>query len=346
MQFTAAQIAQIINATVEGDPNVLISDVAKIEDGASHTISFIANNKYEPYVYTTQSGAVIVNHDLKLQHPVHSTLLRVTDAYAAFAHLLEHYNMLIAQKLNKKGIEQPSYIHETATMGIESYIGAFAYIGSHVTLGNNVKIYPHAYIGDGTQIGDNSIIYSGVKIYHQCIIGKDNIIHAGSVIGSDGFGFAPLEDGSYKKIPQMGNVVTEDAVEIGANVTIDRATMGTTLIKTGTKIDNLIQIAHNATIGAHTVIAAQTGISGSTKIGDYCMIGGQVGIVGHIKIADHTHINAQSGVTKTITQPHTVISGSPAFDYRSALKSQAIFKYLPELQLKIVKLEKALSNQL
>ncbi len=339
MKFTAAQIASLIGARVEGDPEVAISDIAKIEEGREGALSFVANPKYEHYLYETGASIVIVNESLQLEKPVKATLLRVDDAYAAFAALLAKYNELVSADAAKKGIEQPSYISESATLGADIYVGAFAYIGNKARIGDRVKIFPGAYIGDQVVIGDDSVINAGVKVYHNCVIGQRAIIHAGSIVGADGFGFAPLADGTYKKIPQLGNVVIEDDVEIGANTTIDRATMGATLIKKGVKLDNLIQIAHNVEIGENTVIAAQTGISGSTKIGKQCLIGGQVGIVGHIQIADNTRINAQSGLSKSITAPGTTITGSPAFDYKSSLKSQAIFRNLPEWVQRIQQLE-------
>ncbi len=344
MQFTAAQVAAIIDAHIEGDPKVTISDFAKIEEGRPGAISFLANPKYEPYLYTSRSSVIIVNQALVLQQPVQATLLRVPDAYQAFATLMEQYHALTAAKNLKKGIEQPAFIHPSAQLGEDVYIGAFAYIGAGAVLGREVKIYPGAFIGDEVHIDDFSTVHAGAKIYHQCKVGKEVIIHAGAVIGADGFGFAPQANGTYKKIPQMGHVLIEDDVEIGAGTTIDRATMDATIIRRGVKLDNLIQIAHNVEIGAGTVIAAQTGISGSTKIGRNCMIGGQVGIVGHIQIADGTRINAQSGVSKSITVPGQVITGSPAFDYRSALKSQAVFRHLPELKEEVDVLKKNLNN--
>ncbi|WP_118972489.1 UDP-3-O-(3-hydroxymyristoyl)glucosamine N-acyltransferase [Taibaiella koreensis] len=339
MQFTAAQIAALIGARIEGDATVSISDIAKIEEGRAGALSFIANPKYESYLYETKASVVIVNESLQLEQPVAATLLRVPDAYAAFATLLEKYNEFLTADTAKKGIEQPAYISDSAKLGADVYVGAFAYIGNKVTLGDRAKIYPGAYIGDGVTIGNDSVVHAGAKIYHQCRLGQQVIIHSGAVIGADGFGFAPQSDGAYKKVPQLGNVVIEDQVEVGANTTIDRATMGSTLIRRGVKLDNLIQIAHNVEIGEHTVIAAQTGISGSTKIGKQCMIGGQVGIVGHIQIADNTRINAQSGLSKSITQPGTAVNGTPAFDYKSCLKSQAIFRHLPDWVQKIQQLE-------
>jgi UDP-3-O-[3-hydroxymyristoyl] glucosamine N-acyltransferase len=341
MQFTATQIAALINARIEGNPDEPVRDFARIEEGRPGTLSFVGNKKYEPYLYETAASVIIVNESLELEKPVNATLLRVADAYAAFATLLEVYARINAQE-EKAGIEQPSFIHETAVLGEQVYVGAFAYIGKNVRIGNNVKIYPGVYIGDGASVGDNSILFAGVKVYHACVIGCRNIIHAGTVIGSDGFGFAPLGDGSYKKIPQTGNVVVGDDVEIGANTTIDRATLGSTIVQKGAKLDNMVQVAHNVVVGEGTVIAAQAGISGSSKIGKHCMIGGQAGIVGHIQIADGTQINGQSGVSKTVREKGTVLTGSPAFEYKSALKSQAIFRNLPALLERIEELERRL----
>lgn len=347
MQFTATQIAAIIGADIEGKASEAITGFAKIEEGKAGMLSFIANPKYEHYLYTTASSVIIVNQSLVLTQPVKATLLRVPDAYAAFATLMEMYNKIVNSTV-KKGVEQPAFVDETATLGSDVYIGAFAYIGKNVRLGNNVQIYPGCYIGDNAVVGHNSVIYSGAKVYHQSKIGERVIVHSGVVIGSDGFGFAPQADGSYKKVPQLGHVIIEDDVEIGSNTTIDRATLGATVIRKGVKIDNLVQIAHNVEIGEGTVIAAQAGIAGSTKVGNYCMIGGQAGIVGHIQIADGTKINAQSGLAKTISMPNTAVTGSPAFDYRSALKSQTVYKQLPDLLKKIQELTvqvNALSNK-
>ena len=343
MQFTAAQIASLINARVEGDPGAIIVDIAKIEEGRKDTLSFIANAKYEPYLYTSQAGVILVNDSLVLEKPITATLLRVPDAYAAFATLLELYSKMVSGNDLKTGIEEPAYINSTAVLGKDVYVGAFAYIGNKTKIGDRVKIYPGAYIGDHVTIENDSIIYPGVKIYHNCVLGQRVILHSGVIVGSDGFGFAPLGDGTYKKIPQLGNVIIEDDVEIGSNSTIDRATLGSTVIRKGVKLDNLIQVAHNVEIGSGTVIAAQTGISGSTKIGKNCMIGGQVGIVGHIQIADGTKINAQSGLSKGISTPGTTVTGSPAYDFRSSLKSQAIFRNLPELLQRIQQLEEKLA---
>jgi UDP-3-O-[3-hydroxymyristoyl] glucosamine N-acyltransferase len=342
MQFTAAQIATIINGKTEGDANAAVSSFGKIEEAQKGQLSFLANPKYEEYLYTTGASVIIINESLELKKPVNATLVRVADAYVAFATLLETYQQLQAQQLT--GIQQPVYIDAAAKMGEQVYIGAFAYIGEKVIVSDGVKIYPNAYVGNNTTIGENSIIHPGVKIYHNTVIGKNVTIHAGTVIGGDGFGFAPQADGSYKKVPQMGNVVIEDNVEIGANTTIDRATIGSTIIKAGAKLDNLLQIAHNVEVGNNAVIAAQAGISGSTKIGNNVMIGGQAGIVGHIQIADGSKINAQSGVSKSIKTPNTAVTGSPAFDYTAALRSQAVARNLPGLEQRIKALERLLQE--
>src|SRR2546428_7222539 len=265
IRFTAAELSKLLNGVVEGNPDVTVSDLAKIEEGVEGTLSFLANPKYEPFLYSTNASIVIVNHDLQLTHSINSTLIRVENAYAAFSILLEKYNTI---KLSKAGIEQPSFISQSATLGTHVYVGAFAYIGNDVKIGNNVKIYPQVYVGDNVTIDDNTILFAGVKIYSDCVLGKNVITHSGSVIGSDGFGFAPQPDGSYSKVSQIGNVVIEDYVEIGSNTSVDRATMGSTIIHKGVKLDNLVQIAHNVEVGQNTVIASQTGVSGSTKVGD------------------------------------------------------------------------------
>lgn len=346
MQFTAAQIAMIINGKIEGDENIAVDSFGKIEEAKAGQLAFLANPKYEDFLYSTEASIIIVNETLELKKEIPATLLRVPDAYIAFASLLDKYQQIQTQQLT--GIQQPVFIDESATIGTNVYIAAFVYISKKAKIGNNVKIFPNAFIGDNVVIKDNSIIHAGVKIYHNCVVGNNVTIHAGTVIGSDGFGFAPQENGIYKKVPQIGNVIIEDNVEIGANTCIDRATIGSTIIRTGTKLDNLLQIAHNVEIGENTVIAAQSGISGSTKIGSRVMIGGQVGIVGHIQIADDSKINAQSGVSKSIKKEGTAVTGSPAFDYTSALRSQAVFKSLPQLEKKIKQLEKeieALKNK-
>jgi len=338
MQFTAQQIATLIHGELLGDPDAKVSKIAKIEEADKESLSFIANPKYEDYLYTSEAGVVIVNESLEILKPVSSTVIKVPDAYSSFAALMERYNEMFLET-NLTGIEEHAYIHPSAKVGHDVYIGSFCYIGANAIIGNGVKIYPGSYVGNNAVVGDGSKIYAGVKIYGECILGRNVVLHSGAVIGGDGFGFAPLANGSYKKIPQIGNVVLEDDVEIGANTTIDRATMGSTIIRKGVKLDNLIQIAHNVEIGENTVIAAQTGISGSTKVGKNCVIGGQVGMVGHIHVADGTRINAQSGLSKSVTVPDTTLNSSPAFEYKSSLKSQAIFRNLPELQQRLLKLE-------
>jgi UDP-3-O-[3-hydroxymyristoyl] glucosamine N-acyltransferase len=337
MTFSAAQIAMLINGKVEGDPNATVGSFGRIEEAVKGQLAFLANPKYEEHLYTTAASVIIINETLELKQPIDATLIRVPDAYSSFAVLLAKYQEIEAQQLT--GIQEPSYISKSAKLGEKVFVGAFAYIGDNVIIGNNVKIHPHVYIGNNVKIADHTILHPGVKIYHDCLIGANATIHAGSVIGSDGFGFAPQSDGSFKKVPQIGNVVVEDFVEIGSNVTIDRATIGSTVIKTGAKLDNLIQIAHNVEVGHHTVIAAQAGISGSTKIGSQVMIGGQAGIVGHLQIADGARINAQSGVTKSIKIPGGAVTGTPAFDYTSALRSQALSRNLPELEKRLKELE-------
>ena len=343
MQFTALQVATLINGKIEGNPDVKVGNVAKIEEAGEGDLSFVANPKYEEYLYSTKASVIIVNSTLELAESVKPTLIRVKDAYSGFASLLEKYNEIIS-KTGKIGIEQPSFIAETASLGEGAYVGAFAYIGDNAKIGTGVKIYPNCYIGDNVTIGDDCVLYAGVKVYNGCSLGSRVVIHSGTVVGGDGFGFAPQKDGTYKKVPQIGNVILEDDVEIGANTTIDRATMGSTIIRKGVKLDNLIQIAHNVEIGENTVIAAQTGISGSTKVGKNCIIGGQVGMVGHIQIADGTRINAQSGLSKSVTASNMALTGSPAFEYKSSLKSQAIFRNLPELQQRLLKLEETVEE--
>jgi UDP-3-O-[3-hydroxymyristoyl] glucosamine N-acyltransferase len=338
MQFTAAQIAMLIQGKVEGDPGASVSSFGKIEEAKAGQLSFLANPKYEDFLYTSGASVVIVNSSLELKQAVSATLIRVPDAYSAFAQLLTAYQEMMSQQL--QGIQEPSYISKTAKLGENVFVGAFTFIGENVEIGNNVKIHPQVYIGNDVKIGDNSIIHPGVKIYHQCVAGKNVTIHAGSVIGSDGFGFAPQQDGTYKKIPQIGNVVIGDGVEIGSNCSIDRATIGSTVIHPGAKLDNLIQIAHNVEIGSFTVIAAQAGVSGSTKIGKNAMIGGQAGIVGHLLIADGARINAQSGVTKSIKEANYAVSGSPAHEYGAMLRAQAVQRNLPEMEKRIAELEK------
>lgn len=329
----------MLNGELEGNPDTLLDSVAKIEEGHPRALSFLANPKYEQHVYTTLSGVVLVRKDFKAEKPVTATLIRVDDPYAAFTMILTHY---VAAMNNKTGIEQPSFVGENSTMGEGLYLGAFAYIGKNCRIGENVKIYPNSYVGDNVVIGDGTVIYAGVKIYTHCEVGKNCIIHSGTVIGSDGFGFAPQPDGTYAKIPQTGNVVIEDNVEIGANSAIDRATMGSTRIRKGAKLDNLVQIAHNAEVGENTVIAGQSGVAGSTKLGKNVVVGGQVGFAGHIEIANGTKIGAQSGILSTIKEEGKDWMGSPAFDFRDHFKSQIVYRNLPALDKKVHELKKQL----
>ncbi|MEX2594467.1 MAG: UDP-3-O-(3-hydroxymyristoyl)glucosamine N-acyltransferase [Anditalea sp.] len=338
MEFTINQIAKLLDGKVEGDGSQIVNRLDKIQEGEEGGISFLSNLKYEPYLYGTKSTAVIVSEDFKPSKKVNTTLIRVENAYTGFTRLLEAYSELT--KENKIGIEQPSYLGENSEIGSNAFRAAFSYIGKNVKIGDNVKIHAHASIGDQVEIGDNCIIHAGVKIYRHCIINNNCEIHAGAIIGADGFGFAPQQDGSYRNIPQLGNVIIEDNVSIGANSTIDRATMGSTIIKKGVKIDNLVQIAHNVIIGENTVVASQTGISGSTEIGKNCIIAGKAGIVGHIKIADNTTIGANTGISKSVKTSGTSIFGYMGFDPKDFLKSYSIFKKLPELQNKLQELEK------
>jgi UDP-3-O-[3-hydroxymyristoyl] glucosamine N-acyltransferase len=341
MQFSAEQIGLLLNGTVEGDPNLTINQLAKIEDAQSGSLSFLANPRYESYLYSTGASVVIVNEDFVPSEPIKSTLIKVKDPYSAFSILLEKYNTL---KLNKTGIEEPSFIHPTSNIGENAYIGAFAYIGANVKIGNNCKIYPHVYLGDDVVIGDDCTLFPGVKVYYDCKIGNRVIIHSSTVIGSDGFGFAPQADGTYGKVAQIGNVQIEDDVEIGSNTSIDRATLGSTVIHNGVKLDNLIQLAHNVEIGANTVIASQTGISGSAKVGEQSIIGGQVGVVGHISIAKGSQIQAKSGINRPIEEEGKKWAGAPASSYTNHMRAQVVFHRLPELERKIEALERKLQE--
>lgn len=343
MQFTALQIGQLLNGTIEGNPEVAVSSVAKIEEAQSGSLSFLANPRYEPYLYTSGASIIIVNEDLKLAKAVSATLIRVKDAYSAFSVLLEAYNQA---KLNKNGIEEPCFIHPSASIGKNVYIGAFAYIGANVVIGDHTKIYPQTYIGDMVKVGADCTLFAGVHVYHECVLGNRVTIHSGSVIGSDGFGFAPQADGTYKKIAQIGNVVIEDDVEIGSNSSVDRATMGSTVIKKGVKLDNLIQVAHNVEIGANTVIAAQSGISGSSKVGENVVMGGQVGVAGHITVAKGSQIQAKAGVNKVIEEEGKKWGGMPITYFSNFQRSQVVFQRLPELERKVEELEKQLQNML
>jgi len=340
MKFTARQIAGILEGDIVGNPEIEVSKLSKIEEGTEGSLTFLANPKYTSYIYSTKASIIIVNKTFVADEDIFTTLIKVDDAYKAFSKLLEYYNQV---KLNKTGIEQPIFISETAEYGENIYIGAFSYIGENVKIGNNVKIYPNAYIGDNVVIADNVIVFAGAKIYSESIIGNHCVIHSGVIIGADGFGFAPNEKGEYQKVPQTGNVIIEDYVDIGAGTTIDRATLGSTIIRRGVKLDNQIQIAHNVEIGVNTVIAAQTGIAGSTKIGANCMIGGQVGIVGHITIGDRVRIQAQSGIGRNVKDDET-LQGSPALNYGDYNKSYVYFKNLPKLADSIQNLEKKIKN--
>jgi UDP-3-O-[3-hydroxymyristoyl] glucosamine N-acyltransferase len=337
MEFSAHQIASLVQGRIEGNPERTVTGFAKIEEAGPENLAFMANPKYEDYLYSTKAGIIIVGEQLNLKQEVNSTLIRVKDAYSSFASLMQFQQQMQSKSLT--GIQDPVFIHPTARIGEKVFIGAFSYIGENAVIGNNTKIHPQSFIGNNVSLGQDTVIHAGVKIYHDCAVGNKVIIHAGTVVGSDGFGFAPQEDGSYQKVPQLGNVVVEDEVEIGANTCIDRATMGSTIIRKGTKLDNLLQIAHNVEVGENSVIAAQTGISGSTKIGKNVMIGGQVGVVGHITVADGTKVNGQSGITRSVTEPNTSLNGTPAFDYKSTLRSQAIYKRLPFLEKRIHELE-------
>lgn len=340
MEITIEQIAGLIKGSVEGDKDAKVNRLDKIEEAQAGSIAFLANPKYLPHVYSTKATAVIVKSDFEPEKEISTSLIRVDDPYSAFAQLLEAYQKMTAKI--KTGIESPAFQHETASWGDEVYLGAFSYLGEQVKVGSNTKIYPNTYIGDNVEIGENTIIYSGVKVYADCKIGSNCVIHAGVVIGSDGFGFAPQEDGSYKSIPQTGNVIVEDHVDIGANTTVDCATMGSTIIKEGTKIDNLVQIAHNVEVGKHNAIASQAGLSGSAKIGDHCQIGGQAGITGHLEIADKTIIGPQSGVPKTIKQEGKVWFGTPIMEHRDFLRTSVILRNLPNLIERVKELEKKL----
>ncbi len=335
MEFSARQIADFLNGTIEGNPEATVSTFAKIEEGKPGSLSFLANPKYEQFLYETESSIVLINNDFTPSKPVKVTLIRIANAYAGLAQLL---NMVEQSKIKKTGISSTASIAASATVGEGCYVGDFAFIGEQACIGNNCRIYPHAYVGDFVIIEDNTIIYPHVCVYEGCKIGKDCILHAGAVIGSDGFGFAP-EGEEYTKIPQLGNVVIEDQVEIGANTAIDRAVMGSTIIRRGVKLDNLIQIAHNVEVGENTVMAAQVGVAGSVKIGKHCMFGGQVGLSGHIQIADHVTLGAQAGVISSIKESTTVL-GAPAINARNFMRSSAIFNKLPDIYRTIGQLQR------
>ena len=341
MKFTAEQIAGILEGEVIGNPMAEVFRLSKIEEGSDGSLTFLSNPKYLNYIYSTKASVTIVNETFEPEWPLTTTLIKVQDAYTAFSKLLEYYNQV---KLNKTGIEQPSFLSQSAKYGANLYLGSFSYVGQNVILGENVKIYPNCFIGDNVVIGDNALLFAGAKIYSETIIGNNCTIHSGAIIGSDGFGFAPNPDGTYTKIPQIGNVIIEDNVDIGSCTTIDRATMGSTIIRKGVKLDNQIQIAHNVEIGENTVIAAQTGVAGSTKIGKNGMIGGQVGIAGHLTIGNNVRIQAQSGVGRNI-KDNEILQGSPTFGYNDFSKSYVHFKNLPKIVAEIEELKKQILNQ-
>ena len=340
MKFTANQIADLLGGEIVGDENTVVFKLSKIEEGTPGSLTVLSNPKYTPYIYSTNASIAIVNQDFTPEKDISTTLIKVPNAYSAFSTLLEYYNQI---KSSKSGIESPVFISDSAHIGTDVYVGAFTHIGANVSVGNNVKIYPNTYIGDNVTIGDNTTLCAGVKIYSDCEIGQHCTIEAGVIIGADGFGFSPNESGVYQKVPQIGNVIIQDHVDIGAGTTIDRATLGSTLIKTGVKLDNQIQVAHNVTIGENTVIAAQTGIAGSTKIGAHCQIGGQVGIVGHITIGNNVKIQAQSGISKNVPDNAT-LQGTPAFGYGEYYKSYVHFKNLPQLAKTLDELKKEIKS--
>lgn len=338
MKFTVKQIATLLGGEVAGNETLAITGLAKIEEGKPGDISFLSNLKYEPHLYTTQVSAVIVDRTFEPKKPVVPALIFVENSYSAFTQLLEAYHQQLI--FARVGTEQPCYMGEGCQVGEQVYRGAFSYIGRDCKIGNNVKIHPHAYVGNNVCIGDNTVIHPGARVLDNCVIGQHCVVHPNAVIGSEGFGFAPQPDGTYKTIPQLGNVILEDNVNVGSGTTIDCATLGSTIIRKGAKLDNLIQIGHNVEIGENTVIAAQTGISGSTKLGANCVIAGQVGFAGHLTIANGTKVGAQSGVGKNIQEEGTAINSSPAFGMKESMRSLAVFRRLPELEQRVTKLEK------
>lgn len=338
MELTIDQVAQLIGGQVEGDGTVALNRLEKIEEATEGSIAFIANLKYTEYIYTTGASAVIVGNDFVPNKAILTTLIKVEDPYSAFGALLAEYEKLL--KVSKSGIENPSFQSDSSEIGNDVYLGAFSHLGDNVKLGNNVKIYPNVVLGDNVTVGDDTIIHAGVQVYANCIIGSSCTLHSGGVIGSAGFGYAPQPDGTFKAIPQIGNVIIEDFVDIGANTTIDCATMGSTIIRSGVKLDNLVQIAHNVEIGKNTAVASQAGISGSAKIGENCQIGGQAGITGHLKLANRITIGPQAGVPKTIKEEGGVYFGSPIMDHREFLKMSIVMRRLPELVRRVTQLEK------
>ncbi len=341
MRFTASQIAGILGGEIDGNPEIAVDKLAKIEEGVEGSLTFLANPKYTSFIYSTQASITIVNKDFEPEQGISTTLIKVDDAYKAFSKLLEYYNQV---KNNKVGIEEPVHISESSTMGEGAYVGAFSYIGENVKIGDQVKIYPNVFIGDNVVIGNQVTLFAGAKVYSETVIGDHCTIHSGAILGADGFGFAPNESGEYSKVPQTGNVILEDHVDIGAGTTIDRATLGSTILRRGVKLDNQIQIAHNVEIGEHTAIAAQTGVAGSTKIGKHCLIGGQVGIVGHITIGDRVKIQAQSGIGRNVKDDE-VLQGSPALPYADYNKSYVHFKNLPKLVKRLFAVESSIQSK-
>jgi len=338
MEFTVSQIAEVLRGAVEGNATQTINRLAKIEEAQAGSLSFLANQKYEPYLYTTGASAVIVGRAQVVRQPVSAALIRVDDPYSSFTTLLEFYQQ--KARTGRRGVEEPAFLGAGTQIGADHYRGAFSYVGENCQIGRDVLIFPHVHIGDRCRIGDGTILYAGAKLYADTVVGARCTIHSGAVIGSDGFGFAPQPDGTYRDIPQIGNVVLEDNVSVGANAAIDCATMGSTIIREGAKIDNLVQIAHNVEIGRHTVVASQTGISGSTKIGDYCVLAGQTGFAGHLTLANRTTVTAQSGVGKSIKEEGVQLQGSPAFNLRDSLRANAIFRRLPDLERRLAALER------
>ena len=341
MEFTAQQIADFLKGEIQGNPSAKVSDFSKIEEGKPGTLSFLSNPKYSQYIYESQASIILVNKDFQPEKTILATIIRVTDAYQSLALLL---SLVEQSKPKKTGISTLAFISDSAEIAENAYIAPFVYVGEKVTIGKNTRIYANCSIEDGAKIGESSTLYSGVKVYNDCVIGNNCILHSGAVIGSDGFGFAPTEDGTYKKIAQMGNAVLEDNVEIGANSIVDRATLGSTIIRKGVKIDNLVQIAHNVEVGENTVIAAQTGISGSTKLGKQCILAGQVGLAGHIHIADGTIFGAQAGVANSVKIPNQTLQGSPAISLMNFHKSAIVHKNLQELQRLVYSMQKRIDE--
>ena len=338
MEFTLSQLAGLLNGELVGEGHIKVTKLSKIEEAEPGSISFLSNKKYENFVYDTEASAIIVNKDFQFAKPVTVNLIKVKDSYSAFTLLLDEYQKIL--QVPKTGIEQPSYIDDTAAIGEELYLGAFAYIGNGAKIGNHVQIHAQVYIGANVSIGDHTVIYPGVKIYDNSIIGAYCVVHSGVVLGSDGFGFAPQKDGTYKTIPQLGNVVIEDHVDIGANTVVDRATLGSTILRQGVKLDNLVQIGHNCVIGENTVIAGQCGLAGSSKLGKNCVLAGQVGLAGHLGVADRVTFAAKTGLSKSVREPGSTKFGTPAMDHRDYLRSHAVFKNLPELSKRVQELEK------